>query len=104
MNKPELQDITSSLKEKAEISFQTLAVVFLGWLATSVSSLDSEIKDLNGKMSVVVTQVKTHGGDINQLQQQMHDERMNQQNLRVRIWDEINKLRYKISEKDSKNK
>ena len=83
----------STLRDKAELSIQTLAVVFLGWLATSIASLDVEISSLNEKMAIVVTKVETHDTDIRDLKVSLSVEQKHQETLRQRLWDAMEKLR-----------
>ena len=73
------------LKEKAQIGFQTLALVFLGWIANSMSDLGNEVRDLNQKMVEVVVRTGNHEKEISGLRLRFENEKLNQQQLRTRI-------------------
>lgn len=84
------------LMEHSQVGIQTIAVVLLGWLASSISSLDTEIKDLNSKMVAVVEITGFHDRRIKTLEQENRAGRIKMQEMQLKFYDEFEKLRDKI--------
>ena len=87
MNDMELN--LDNLLTKAQITLQSVAVIFLGWLATSISSLDVEIKELNAKMVAVVEITRYHETRIVNVERESKEARLKLQDVQLQFYEEL---------------
>lgn len=78
-----------SLLTKAHVTLQSVAVIFLGWLATSISSLDVEIKELNAKMVAVVEITRYHEARIVNVERESKEARLKLQDVQLQFYEEL---------------
>lgn len=86
-------------KEKAKLGVQSVGLAILTWLGTNISEMRADIKELNVTMATIVTVSNNNKEQINNLTRRLDEKEKNDQDLRIRMWDQLNELRNIIKNK-----